>query len=77
MAQPSWLGVHSHLIHGKDGNLPSIIDIAHQERLERAGYKTIGIILNYDFNDEDLFVRIFTNRLKYKIKIFGERYNGS
>jgi hypothetical protein len=65
--------IHNHPGTGQAATHPSNTDYAHQERLERAGYKAIGIILarGHDYPKCTL-VRTFTNKLKYKIEIYGK-----
>jgi hypothetical protein len=65
--------IHNHPGTGQAATHPSSTDYAHQERLERAGYKAIGIILarGRDYPKCTL-VRTFTHRLKYKIEIYGK-----
>jgi hypothetical protein len=65
--------IHNHPGTGQAATHPSSTDYAHQERLERAGYKAIGIILarGRDYPKCTL-VRTFTHKLPYKIEIYGK-----
>ncbi len=58
---------HAHPGNGINSNIPSSIDISNQERLERGGYNTIGVIFS-----RDGFLRIFSDKLKYRISISGK-----
>jgi len=58
---------HAHPGRGINSNLPSSIDFANQERLEKGQYKTIGGIFS-----RDGYLRFFSDKLQYKIVISGK-----
>lgn len=58
--------LHMHPGSGQGANRPSSIDLANQERMERGGFITIGIIYT-----RDGFVRFFTNELEFEVVVGG------
>jgi hypothetical protein len=57
---------HTHPGRGELATRPSAIDLALQEKLERAGYPTIGAIFS-----QDRFLRFFSLRTEFTIEIYG------
>lgn len=57
---------HSHPGRGAGATLPSGIDLDHQERLERGGYPTIGLIFS-----RDGYVRFFSHTTTFRLQVFG------
>jgi len=58
--------LHVHPGSGRNAVTPSSVDIAAQERLEQAGYQSIGGIFS-----RDGYVRFFSNRIPFAIRTFG------
>src|SRR5258708_5910446 len=58
--------IHSHPGRGPDATLPSGTDLAHQARLERGGYPTIGVIAS-----RDGYLRFFSTNLPFTLHITG------
>jgi proteasome lid subunit RPN8/RPN11 len=60
----AWM--HSHPGVGANATCPSGTDLAHQARLERGGYPTIGLITS-----RDGYVRFFSKDLPFTVHITG------
>ncbi len=58
---------HMHPGKGANSNMPSGIDMANQERLERGGFLTIGGIFSRDGH-----LRFFSDKLQYGIQVIGK-----
>jgi len=59
--------LHCHPGGGACATFPSGIDMAHHERLERGGYKAVGIIMTRDGH-----FRFYTYRMPFIVEVFGD-----
>ena len=59
--------LHCHPGGGNGATHPSSIDMAHHERLERGGHKSVGIIMTRDGH-----FRFYTYRMPFTVEVVGE-----
>jgi hypothetical protein len=60
--------IHSHPGTGASSTRPSSVDLSLQEKFERAGYPTIGIIYS-----QDGYLRFFSKKRKFRVQLYGSQ----